>query len=63
MAENAREEPPPGPVIASGEVWIVNGHLPDCAYMRSLDETNFGVEAECDCEPEYALWDEDEELW
>jgi hypothetical protein len=29
------------------EVWIVNGHLPECAYLRSLDDLD--GEEPCDC--------------
>jgi hypothetical protein len=49
------------------EVWIVNGHLPECAYLRSLDDLD--GEESCDCEPDDGsgvwddgFWDEEEEL-
>jgi hypothetical protein len=36
---------------ATGELWIVDGHLPNCAYLRSLDEP-WEHEDVCDCELE-----------
>jgi hypothetical protein len=46
------------------EVWIVNGHLPECAYLRSLDKP-WEAEDECDCrtDDEGDLVDEDEWWW
>jgi hypothetical protein len=37
------------------EVWIVNGHLPTCAYIQSLDDLE-GHEA-CTC----SGWDDEDE--
>jgi len=37
------------------EVWIVNGHLPTCAYTQSLDDLE-GHEA-CTC----SGWDDEDE--
>lgn len=45
------------------EYWVINGHQPNCAYLRSLDYVGED-EQECDCErdDDEDFWDEDEEL-
>lgn len=45
------------------EVWYINGHRLDCAYLRSLDDM-FGDHDRCDCgADDDGPDDEDEPEW
>lgn len=57
-----REVPGVSPATPlQSEHWVVNGHQPNCAYLRSLDYVGED-EQECDCErDDEGFWDEDEE--
>jgi hypothetical protein len=49
--------------LVTTEYWVVNGHHPTCAYLRSLRYIG-DEEQPCDCEPDddEGVWDEDEEV-